>query len=30
MQEEAANDALKMFMASSPGFNENLFKAKNG
>lgn len=30
MQKEAANDALKMFISAAPGFNENLFKAKNG
>ncbi len=30
MQKEAANDALKMFMVTAPGFNENLFKAQNG
>jgi len=29
-QKEAANNALKLFMTSAPGFNENLFKVKNG
>ena len=30
MQKEAANNALKAFMTSAPGFNKNLFKAQNG
>jgi hypothetical protein len=29
-QKEAANNALKLFMTTAPGFNENLFKVKNG
>jgi hypothetical protein len=30
MQKEATNDALKAFMMTAPGFNEDLFKAQNG
>jgi hypothetical protein len=29
-QEEATNNALKLFMTTAPGFNEKLFKGKNG
>jgi len=30
MKKQAANDALKAFMMSAPGFSEDLFKAQNG
>jgi hypothetical protein len=30
MKKQAANDALKMFMMSAPGYKEDLFKAQNG
>jgi hypothetical protein len=30
MKKQAANNALKAFMMTSPGYNENLFKAQNG
>jgi hypothetical protein len=30
MQKEATNNALKAFMMTAPGFNEDLFKAQNG
>jgi hypothetical protein len=30
MQKEKASNSLKMLLMSAPGFNENMFKAKNG
>jgi hypothetical protein len=30
MQKQAANDALKMFMMSAPGYKQDSFKAQNG
>lgn len=29
-QKDATNEALKLFLTSAPGFNADLFKAKNG
>lgn len=29
-QKEAANEALKLFLTTAPGFNEKMFKVKNG